>query len=152
MYMSLTFKAMSGLSKAVFLALVTFSIAGCGVIGKKSAQVPDYNGVVLAHSYYGNQIYPYYSNPVSNSFLSRVKQGFSSFIGLGSVSHYDVVVQQSRAFYLDEPLFVVPHGIDGTVRQINVTERNSGRVPVCRTVIQSVSGPYHNSFQYVGCQ
>ncbi len=137
---------------SVFLLNFSIILTGCSVSNYAGMYGDEYHRGFHYHPGYFYKNYSPIYNYQNNSTTNHVRQNIKNSINITGTSHYNIDVQETRSYYIDEPLLVTPYAMDATVRQVNVVERKRFSVPLCRTVVQAVSAAYYDSFQYVSCQ
>ena len=140
----------TGLKRLVFLPLCIFALSGCGTYYHHYSNKETHE----VHRYYGpiERVFPGIIN--HNNYYSpryQYNQRINNSINISGNQYRDVEVSQSRVFYVDTSASDFKGAIDGTVNQVVLEDKKRFRVPVCRSVIQSVNAVNYSSFQYVNC-
>jgi hypothetical protein len=143
-------KILTGLKILVGAPLCLFFLTGCGTYYHHSSG----GEIHEVHRHYNPiyRIFPGYINN-NNYYAPRYynNQRINNSINISGNQHHDFEITQSRVFYVDTNGSDFRDAIDGTINQVVLEEKKRVRVPVCRSVIQSVNAVDYNSFQYVNC-
>jgi hypothetical protein len=147
---TITKKISATLKMAVVLPLSIFTLSGCGTYyhhysHRETHEVNRYYspierifpGIINNNNYYS----PRYHN----------NQRINNSINISGSQYRDVEISQSRVFYADASVSDFKGAIDGTINQVVLEDKKRFRVPVCRSVIQSVNAVNYSSFQFVNC-
>lgn len=146
----LNVKISTSLKLLVGLPLCIFFLSGCGTYYHHSTNKEIHE--VHRHYHPVYRFFPGYIN--HNNYYSPRNynnQRINNSINISGNQYRDVEITQSRVFYVDSSPSDFKNAIDGTINQVVLEDKKRFRVPVCRSVIQSVNAVNYNSFQYVSC-
>lgn len=142
------------LTKMIFWVITSVcvvTLSGCGVYHHNLFH-DGHNESYRYISPAGRIFYPGHINNNQNySPRYHNHQKINNSINISGVHYQDVELRQSRSFYVDHIMAGNFNALDGTINDIVVEERRVFRVPVCRSVIQSVNALNYNSFQQINC-
>lgn len=125
-------------------------ISGCGTFYHAEFLSHDLNHHHLnGPNYY--RITPERNNIYYNAPRNNLHQNINNSININSISHRQLDVTKSRVYFVDDGNYSVPNAVDGTLNQLVVEERQTVKIPLCHSVVQSVQALNYNSFQYTNC-
>ena len=143
-------KLSNRLKLLVVLPFFIFILAGCGTHYHHSSS----KEIHEVHRYYSpmERIFPGIINH-NNHYSPRYynNQRINNSINISGSQYRDVEISQSRVYYVDTTASEFKGAVDGTVNQVVLEDKKRFRIPVCRSVIQSVNAVNYSSFQYVNC-